>query len=86
MKRALLWLLLMLLCIPSFTRSFTRAAHFPVESTIPFEITVESTTGNRVLNFYAATVRLYRYTVVHEPLNTMLNAAPRLVPFSRYYT
>jgi hypothetical protein len=36
-----------------------------------------------VLNFYAATVRLYRYTVVHEPLNTMLNAVTQIGSFQQ---
>ena len=70
MKKALLMLAASLLCLPSFSQLLSWTPNFPVESTTPFEITVDATKGNKGLDFYTPNTDVYIHTGVITNLST----------------
>ena len=58
MKKALIWLILCLFSIPSFSRLLTLKRDFTVESTTPFEFTMDGSKGYGVLNVYTPIVEI----------------------------
>ena len=70
MKKTLLLLAASLLCLPLFSQLLTWTPNFPVESTTPFEITIDGSKGNGALNFYTPTSDVYIHTGVITNLST----------------
>jgi len=69
MKKALLMLAASLLCLPLFSQLLSWTPNFPVESTTPFEITMDGSKGNQALNFHTQ-ADVYVHTGVITNLST----------------
>jgi 1,4-alpha-glucan branching enzyme len=71
MKKALLILVVTVMSLPVFSQLLTWTPNFPVESTTPFEITLnDASKGNGALFFYTPTTDVYVHTGVITNLST----------------
>ena len=70
MKKALLVVLASILCLPLFSQLLSWTPDFPLESTTPFEITMDGSKGNGALNFYTPQSDVYVHTGVITNLST----------------
>lgn len=76
MKKALLWVMLLLFCFPSFSQLLTRSHEFPVESTTAFEINMDGSGVIRVLDQYT------QFSVYVHPVLAINCSRSSVNPFS----
>jgi 1,4-alpha-glucan branching enzyme len=70
MKKALLLLVVSTCYLPVFSQLLSWTPEFPLESTTPFEITMDGSKGNQSLFFYTPTSDVYVHTGVITNLST----------------